>query len=217
MDISHPQLESTMKYLKVNSVPISPLFPHINSNYVKSAGLLGSDVIQQLDNFQTVPFQNGKLLKLADGLIPIGSLGKLINKDNLCEKILSKQSEVGQRDWDNSQYLSSASAFAESRDSALTSDDGFNLTSANATTSFDASSIKVDGSKPVVNNKKKIKQLSAAEIRQSVNFVLNPNPTYFSPMEKVFPDSNMEQGLEYLYSLESLGISKEYLLMTKNK
>ena len=39
--------------------------------------------------------------------------------------------------------------------------------------------------------------------------MLNPNPTYFSPIEKVFPDSNVEQGLEYLYSLESLGIPKD--------
>ena len=212
MDISHPHLKSTVKNLKENSVLISPSFPTINSNYVKLAGILGSDVIQQLDTFQTVSFQNGKLLQLADGLIPIGSLGRLIsNEIDVDGKKLSKQSETYRSDSDITEELGSVSDFAESNDYALTGSGGLSSPSTDTITCFDAAPPRGGGSKLVVTTKKKkkTKPFSDVEVRHSVNFVLNPNPSYFSPIDKVFPDSNVEQGLEHLFSLESLGIPKD--------
>ena len=38
-----------------------------------------------------------------------------------------------------------------------------------------------------------------------VNFVLSPKKSYFSPLESLFPDSSVEQGLENMFSLDSLG------------
>ena len=35
-----------------------------------------------------------------------------------------------------------------------------------------------------------------------VNFVLSPKKSYFSPLESLFPDSSVEQGLENMFSLE---------------
>ena len=35
---------------------------------------------------------------------------------------------------------------------------------------------------------------------------MHPNNTYFSPLANIFPDSSVEQGLESLHSLESIGI-----------
>ena len=41
-----------------------------------------------------------------------------------------------------------------------------------------------------------------------VNYVLEPKKTYFSPLEETFPESSVEQGLEKMFSLESVGCSE---------
>ena len=212
LDISHPHLKSTIKYLKENSVQLSPSYPTIDDNYVKLAGILGNDAIQNFDTFKIVSFGDGKLLQLADGCIPFGSLERLIGEETkIAEKILSKQSEVSRSNPDFSGRLGAVSDFVEGKDYGLTG--GHRLTSptTEAIAGFDTISPEEVRSKSVVANKrkKKTKPFSDVEVRQSVNFVLNPNPSYFSPIEKVFPESNVEQGLEFLYSLESLGIEKD--------
>ena len=59
-----------------------------------------------------------------------------------------------------------------------------------------------------------IKELKENEIlneklKTPVNLILNPTKSYFSPLEHVLTDSVIEQGLENLFSLESIGISSE--------
>ena len=209
MEIFHPQLEATMCYLKDNNVNISPSFPPINSNCVQLAGILGNDVIQQLKTFQTVTFQNGKLLQVADGFIPIGSPGKLMNVPLSSGGVeLTKESEAKLGCLEAAEHLSSALISAESNHPASAHHNGFNHISTEATF-VDGSAYPGERSTPVARTKRKPKPFSPVEVRQSVNFVLNPNPSYFSPIEKVFPDSNVEQGLEHIFSLESLGISKD--------
>ena len=44
------------------------------------------------------------------------------------------------------------------------------------------------------------------EEASSVNFVMNPVSSYFSPISAVFDNCDVEQGLENLYSLENIGI-----------
>ena len=44
------------------------------------------------------------------------------------------------------------------------------------------------------------------EIAGAVNFVLNPRKSYFSPLSIVSDDSAVDQGLENMFNLESLGI-----------
>ena len=40
-----------------------------------------------------------------------------------------------------------------------------------------------------------------------INYVLKPKKTYFSPLEDTFPESSVEQGLENMFGLESVGCS----------
>ena len=42
-----------------------------------------------------------------------------------------------------------------------------------------------------------------------VNFVLSPKKSYFTPLESLCPDSTVEQGLENMFSLDSLACRKE--------
>ncbi|KAG1656271.1 hypothetical protein GQR58_024052 [Nymphon striatum] len=44
-------------------------------------------------------------------------------------------------------------------------------------------------------------------VKKAVNFVLAPPPSHFSPLNVVMPDSDVEQGIERLYSLENMGIT----------
>ena len=46
-------------------------------------------------------------------------------------------------------------------------------------------------------------------LQTAVNSVLSPRKTYFSPLETLFPDSSVEQGLEAMFSLDSLGHNEE--------
>ena len=55
-----------------------------------------------------------------------------------------------------------------------------------------------------------------------VNFVLHPRKSYFSPLETLFSESTVEQGLEKMFSLDSVGCmegcdqhSREDLMVVK--
>ena len=46
-------------------------------------------------------------------------------------------------------------------------------------------------------------------LQSSVNFVMSPTKSYFSPLESLFPESSVEHGLEAMFNMESLGHNEE--------
>ena len=46
-------------------------------------------------------------------------------------------------------------------------------------------------------------------LQSSVNSVMSPPKSYFSPLESLFPDSSVEQGLEAMFNMDSLGHNEE--------
>ena len=46
-------------------------------------------------------------------------------------------------------------------------------------------------------------------LQSSVNFVMSPTKSYFSPLESLLPDSSVEQGLEAMFNMDSLGHNEE--------
>ena len=60
-----------------------------------------------------------------------------------------------------------------------------------------------------VNNSAPVSSSDAEILQSSVNFVMSPNKSYFSPLESLFPDSSVEQGLEAMFSMDSLGHNEE--------
>ena len=46
-------------------------------------------------------------------------------------------------------------------------------------------------------------------LQSSVNFVMFPTKSYFSPLDSLFPDSSVEQGLEAMFNMDSLGHNEE--------
>ena len=47
------------------------------------------------------------------------------------------------------------------------------------------------------------------KIKTMVNLIMDPLKSYFNPLESILEDSDVDNGLEYLFSLESLGIKKD--------
>ena len=46
-------------------------------------------------------------------------------------------------------------------------------------------------------------------LQSSVNFAMSPTKSYFSPLESLFPKSSLEQGLEAMFNMDSLGYNEE--------
>ena len=49
----------------------------------------------------------------------------------------------------------------------------------------------------------------AEMLQSSVNFVMSPKKSYFSPLESLFPESSVEQGLEAMFNMDALGHNEE--------
>ena len=49
----------------------------------------------------------------------------------------------------------------------------------------------------------------SSNLHESINFVLNAEPTYFSQLDAIFEASDVQNGLENFFWLESIGIKKD--------
>ena len=149
LNLYNPLLGDLLQCLYAQEVPISPSFPVIEENSIKLVGVLGNDVIEKLEQFNTIPSGQGRLIQLADGFIPIGSPSSLM---------------------------------------------------AGHSSSPDAPADSSELEPPCI---------SESAYKHSINFVMEPKPSYFSAVGQIFPDSSVEQGLEHMFSVESLGISED--------
>ena len=68
-----------------------------------------------------------------------------------------------------------------------------------------------DGQSPNVNLQGKKRMKIFRKFRQSINLVLQPKANYASPFKLTQTENSVEQGLENLFSLESLRIKEEIL------
>ena len=60
-----------------------------------------------------------------------------------------------------------------------------------------------------VNNSLHCPHSDEERLQSSVNFVMSPTKSNFSPLESLFPDSSVEQGLEAMFNMDSLGHNEE--------
>ena len=58
------------------------------------------------------------------------------------------------------------------------------------------------------NLNKKVPSKPDSEESTLVNFILSPNKSYFNPIDNICPESNIDNGLEKIFSLETLGIKE---------
>ena len=217
---------STLEKLKDAGVPISTNVPKYHNDSINICGILGNDVLQHFQVFEFKCVLNGKMLRLSNGFIPIGSINSLvIDMNNAKHSCNHKSGLPGASDNIACPVSNQFDSLNDIYDGETLHSDG--ILNDGSSDDLPSSNINSDlGCKvaPVVKVKKSIftkrrgnKKVQDKPVKcndmhvpknlvKQVNFVLEPKSTYYSPLQQVFPDSLVEQGLEDLYSMESIGI-----------
>ena len=203
--------------LKEADFALSPSVPEYAQNKIKIFGILGNDLIQHLRVFEINHVQGGKMLRLTDGFVPIGSL---MNFDLKVSKTLCNETSnecycsdaiVIEYDVNTNNKFSKLTecdddplSYSESFGSIVSEREGSQLSSPSTRQQKSRVYNKVEKhtrshpDKPLTNEEK-----------SAINFVFNSNETYYSPLRELFPESEVQHGLEFLFSLETIGIANE--------
>ena len=197
-----PGITRSLKLLDKSNEPLSGNAPsYINDSLVLD-GILGMDILTKFRVFELCSIGSQSMLRLSNGFIPVGKISSLTAQvaESISEPTIFRNtkpdiplsnrfSSLDEFDISNSSLSSHTvqdpeckSNPSKGRKRGKTSKRVNNISNPNTTSSYED-----------VPNK-------------YINFVLKPNKTYFSPLSHVFPDSQVEQGLENLHSLESIGI-----------
>ena len=70
-------LAKSLNELRDNNVPISPNVPHYKNDTVKICGILGNDVLSLFEVFSFINVLQGRMLRISNGLVPIGPINEL--------------------------------------------------------------------------------------------------------------------------------------------
>ena len=70
-------LAKSLNELGDNNVPISPNVPHYKNDTVKICGILGNDVLSLFKVFSFTNVLQGRMLRISNGLVPIGPINEL--------------------------------------------------------------------------------------------------------------------------------------------
>ena len=197
LELSVPGIEESLKLLSDSIEPLSVNVPSYKQDSLVIDGILGMDILTKFKVFELCSINSQSMLRLSNGFIPVGKIGSL--SAQIAERvpephILSKDEPVP---------LSNKYSSLEQIDLA---DKSPPVRDPNLRTS--ASSRRKRGKTSKLNKYKNNSPCGDVH-HKYVNFVLNPHNTFFSPLSNVFPESHVEQGLENLHSLESIGIKDE--------
>ena len=233
-------LAKSLNELRDNNVPISPNVPHYKNDTVKICGILGNDVLSMFKVFSFTNVLQGRMLRISNGLVPIGPINELdlnlnYNVDRMYKSNLSSTNQYNLNVNNKFEILESMNNNENCMGSLVHSSRLCNLCDQPVPLhngdlvigkSCNLKQKKVGHKnktkfanvkqKKVMNKKAKRepslpKQTTKTvniphELTKAVNFVMHPKPNHFTPMHDIFPDSNVEQGIENLFSLESIGI-----------
>ena len=180
--------------LKTHNIPLSPNVPEYISDTINIYGILGNDFLTQLSVFEIQSVYDGKMLRVDNGFIPIGCIRSL--------HLEVREGKVSDVNLPNTrQYNDTGSRF-----SLLNPEEEAPSVLSRNTDQKTGTSCQKQNKRSKSGDKLfKI----PSKFAKAANFVLNPKPTYFSPMNEFFPYSDIDQSLENLFSLESIGIAKE--------
>ena len=211
-------INKSIEQLSSSNIPVSSNLPKYSNDSVTIVGVLGNDILQHFQVFEFSSVKECKLLRLTNGYVPIGSIKSLLAE---ISKIPLVSVEGYKGNYSTSQFpcKNRFSCLAECEvgpPSGNQSENNIVDMEVKPTSSDRSSRVPLKCTVPC--NKRKSKQRSRvkknsilvpAKYKSSVNFVLQPKHNYYSPLKAVFPESEVEQGRENLFALESIGISNE--------
>ena len=237
LNVRVPMLNTVVNNLEVAGYSVSPDFPRTED--IEIFGIIGNDILQyfskfSLENISLFDKVNGRLIRLANGYIPFGSVINYIHPGE--EKIFL--TKVGEREFpwvENSPAISVSKCvhfdddviveeaktvvnkfskldtpFRERPEFFDNSDYSYSFNSkVFYNSNFDSKTLEKSDIK--VKSKKSFNFTPPKTLgKQSslVQFALDPVGYQFDPLQELFPDSNVEYGLDSFYKLESIGIKE---------
>ena len=211
-------INKSIEQLSLSNIPISSNLPKYSNDSVTIVGVLGNDILQHFQVFEFSSVKECKLLRLTNGFVSIGSITSLlaeVSKIPLVSVEGSKANYATSRFPCKNRFRCLAKCEVEP---ALGNQSENNIVGMEGkpTSSDRSSRVPLKRTVPILNGKNKqrsrVRKNSIqvpAKYKSSVNFVLQPKHNYYSPLETVFPKFEVEQGLENLHALESIGIFNE--------
>ena len=165
-------------------------------------GLIGVDILQFFPKFEIVKCMHGSAFSSEVGIVPFGNIKHFMTQAQI--------SEVA--DYLSSHKNSSLSNvckpdFAVERITPASNSvelDAFD-TGANSEHDCPAVAVSIEVVPP------------NSSVTLITNSVMEPTNSYFSPFDHMLPNSNVEQGLENLFSLESIGICEDETMSTEDE
>lgn len=223
LNMTVPGITNAIAQLKSVGISLSTNIPLYSNDEIKIAGILGNDLLQKFKVFEIQDVLGGKMLRVSNGFVPIGCISSLFlelnNKINVNKRTVSAKNHTDKFSLKICNKFDCLDDYANVTDMNKTDFDLDNCRKNSELTSpakFSCNLSKQKQSKSkIFRSSKKRKVIKAEnsvdcdELSNSVNFVLNPQHSYFTPFKDVFPDSQVEHGLENLFSLESIGIKEE--------
>ena len=85
LTMSAKGISNTIKRLSQTGIPLSTNLPEYTKDSIKICGILGNDVLQHFSVFELENIFNGKMLRLCNGYVPIGSVGSLLAEVRDCK------------------------------------------------------------------------------------------------------------------------------------
>ena len=202
---------SSIEKLKHIRFPLSGSVPKYVNDSIKVDGILGNDILQKFAEFELQNALTFKMLSISNGFVPIGSIQSLLAEIDKCAPC-NYATLPDQLD----QYLVPVKNKFNCLDENHNFDDSLPDSSGSFSDCPLPCNANVRQSKTKTKRRPKRGKVKKKDIlpvphrfASAVHFVLEPKKAYFSPFTELFEESVVEQGLDNLYSLESVGISNE--------
>ena len=206
LDLHIPGIDNAFDLLKQSLYPMSTNCPLYDCGRIRVSGILGCDLLPLLGVLELQHVGEGVLLRLSNGYTLMGNIAPF-----LAGALSLPLGDVGDSLADS--FINSSPHYPQVK--------------------------QLKSSKPLVKRKRKNpavnkslnphQQLSSKNLHRPntnkirkcsnqnltgpqchlVNFALNASASYSSPLNDIFPDSDVVHGLENFFSLESIGVSPE--------
>ena len=204
IDLHVRGISKFMENAASHNIPVSPNAPKYKNDSVKLFGIIGNDLIEKFKVFEKQNINNCNLLRLSNGFVPMGTVTDL--KAEMVPPVHTDNNNNGELKVDNSNRFSILQNDSREPYEVLDKDGG-SLCDSPRHSSESKSHPQLG--KQIKRKTKSSKSKSAShKFASSISFVLEPKSSYFSPLEHIFPESQVEHGLEHLSSMESIGINE---------
>ena len=234
LSLQIPMLPSVVNNLESIGYSVSPNYPGKNSECIDILGILGNDILQDFVQFDLIHVElfrfNVKVIKLANGIIPFGSVENFIHpserkefisritrfpkscvSDNLVANSRLENMRGNESDSPKLSKTKSVRFASPKEEEAVNNNFSIDHIPSRVfyNSSFDQETNLVHKPKNKSSLPEFVPPKHLGKQRLLVNFAVNPVGVKFDPLQEIFVDSYVEYGLDSFYNLESLGIKDE--------